>query len=236
MMARPPALAGRKVKRPDMRGQDGNLNHFGRWLLSLALMIVAVVIAYLWLDRPIAFMAYRLHFYQNQFAIPTHIVDPLMPMAIVLFLVIGLARLYGWPLSRLATAALGCSISIIVAETIKSQLKYVFGRTWPETWIHNNPSLIHDNVYGFNFFHGGPGYASFPSGHTTAICAVVSVLWIVYPKFRAIYALAVAAVVIGLLGADYHFLSDIIAGGFLGTTVGWMTVMFLRLDAPAARI
>lgn len=218
-----------------MRGQDGTSNSFGRWLVSLAVTIVAVVVAFQWLDRPWAFIANGMHAYQNQFAIPTHIVDPLMPMAIVLFLAVGLARFYGWTLSRLAMTALGCSISVIVAETIKAQLKFVFGRTWPETWIHNNPSLIHDNVYGFNFFHGGPGYASFPSGHTTAICAAVSVLWMVYPKFRVIYALAVAAVVIGLLGADYHFVSDVIAGGFLGTTVGWMIVEFLRLDAPAAR-
>ena len=53
----------------------------------------------------------------------------------------------------------------------------MFGRTWPETWTHNNPSLIHDGAYGFNWFHGGPGYELFPSGHMAAICAVISVLW-----------------------------------------------------------
>jgi membrane-associated phospholipid phosphatase len=51
------------------------------------------------------------------------------------------------------------------------------------------------------------------------------VLWIYYPKFRALDALVVAAVAIGLLGADYHFLSDIIAGSLLGTVTGWLTVV-----------
>ena len=33
-----------------------------------------------------------------------------------------------------------------------------------------------------------------------------------------------AVVGIGLIGADYHFLSDIIAGGFLGWLTGWTAV------------
>ena len=53
----------------------------------------------------------------------------------------------------------------------------------------------------------------------------MSVLWIRYPRFRALYAAAIAAVAIGLVGADYHFLSDIIAGGFIGTTTGWFAVL-----------
>ena len=106
----------------------------------------------------------------------------------------------------------------------RNQLKYDFGRTWPETWINNNPSLISNGAYGFNFFHGGPGYSSFPSGHMTVICAVTSVLWIYYPKLRVLYALVVAAIALGLLGADYHFVSDIIAGVLLGTVTGWLAV------------
>ena len=66
----------------------------------------------------------------------------------------------------------------------------------------------------------------------TAICAVISVLWIYYPKFRVIYALVVAAVAIGLLGADYHFVSDIIAGSLLGAVTGWLTVV-LREQAAS---
>jgi hypothetical protein len=31
--------------------------------------------------------------------------------------------------------------------------------------------------------------------------------------------------VVGLIGADYHFVSDIVAGGFLGASAGWMTVL-----------
>jgi membrane-associated phospholipid phosphatase len=52
----------------------------------------------------------------------------------------------------------------------------------------------------------------------------MSVLWICYPRFRALYVICTAAVAIGLIGADFHFLGDVIAGGFLGVSVGWLTV------------
>ena len=66
------------------------------------------------------------------------------------------------------------------------------------------------------------GYAAFPSGHTAVTCAVISVLWIYCPKWRWLYALAVLGVAIGLIGANYHFVSDVIAGGFVGISSGWM--------------
>jgi membrane-associated phospholipid phosphatase len=51
-----------------------------------------------------------------------------------------------------------------------------------------------------------------------------------------LYAAAVAAVTIGLVGADYHFLSDIIAGGFIGTTIGWFALLLLggELTKPSS--
>lgn len=202
-----------------------------RWGLSLAGTALVGTGAYLWLDRPIALTAYAYHAYQGSFAKLTYIPEPLVPLACVTFFVAGLWVLAGRSLSSWGTVALLSSISVLVTELTKSQLKYVFGRTWPETFVQNNPSFIRDGAYGFNFFHGGAGYASFPSGHTAAICALVSVLWIMMPKGRPLYVLAVLAVVVGLIGADYHFLSDMIAGGFLGVSIGWMTVALWRVQA-----
>jgi membrane-associated phospholipid phosphatase len=82
------------------------------------------------------------------------------------------------------------------------------------------PSFLRDGIYGFNLFHGGRSYASFPSGHTAVTC--ITVLWIYYPKWRPLYALAVVAVGVGPIGANYHFLGDVISGGFVGISSGWM--------------
>jgi membrane-associated phospholipid phosphatase len=159
----------------------------------------------------------------------TYFPNPLILIATITFLAFGIRGLAGRPLSKMQTAILLCSASLIIAETIKSELKFVFGRTWPETWRQNNPSFIHDGVYGFNWFHGGDAYQSFPSGHITAICAVASVLWIYYPRLRPIYLIVTLAVLVGLVGNNYHFLSDTIAGTFVGASTGLMvTMLFAR--------
>jgi membrane-associated phospholipid phosphatase len=194
-----------------------------RWFLSLAGTAVGSAASIEWLDRPIALLSREHVAHRDTFASLTHIPDPLIPVAVVVFVGIGLWAFAAWPLARWQVAALLCSISVIVAETTKSELKYVFGRTWPDTWVGNNPSFLRDGAYGFNFFHGGAGYASFPSGHTAVTCAIASVLWIYYPRLRPLWALGVLAVAAGLLGANYHFFGDIIAGGFVGASTGWMT-------------
>ena len=204
------------------------MNAFYRWLIALALTAAAVVICYLWVDRPLALFAHAHTDHREAFASLTHIPDLLNPLGVIAFVLFGLWVMAGRAMTAPAAAGALSSISLIVATATKGELKYAFGRYWPDTWVANNPSLIRDGAYGFNPFHGGPGYASFPSGHTAVTCAVISVLWIMFPKLRPLCALLVAAVAVGLIGANYHFLSDVIAGGFVGTSSGWMTVELWR--------
>jgi membrane-associated phospholipid phosphatase len=193
-----------------------------KWIFSLAGTALACVVGYQFLDRPIALAFYRTVTHPDPFAKLTHLPDPIVPLAVLTFIGLGLWNLSGRVLSRIQNCALLCSISLIVAETTKAQLKFVFGRAWPDTWIHNNPSFLRDGVYGFNFFNGGAEFSSFPSGHTAVTYAVISVLWIYYPVARALYVVAGLVVAMGLIGANYHFLSDVIAGAFIGVSSGWM--------------
>ena len=195
-----------------------------QWLCALALTGLAIVISFYWFDRRIAlFVHNQLPHGTRKVAQPlSYIPDPLIWVAAITFVVLGLAGLGGRLLSKMQSALLVCSVSLMVAETIKNELKFVFGRTWPETWYQNNPSFVSDGIYGFNWFHGGQAYASFPSGHMAAVCAVMSIFWIYYPQLRMIYFTIVLAVLVGLVGADFHFLSDCIAGAFLGASIGLM--------------
>lgn len=205
-----------------------------RWLAALALVALAVAVSYLWLDRPLALFAHSLAPVHKQGLEPvTHIPDPLIPAAVVAFIALGLYALSGRALARFPRAVVLCSLSLTMVEATKDELKFVFGRTWPETWIENNPSFIRDGAYGFNWFHGGASYGSFPSGHMAATCALISVLWICYPRFKPVYAAVVLAVAVGLIGADFHFLSDVIAGSFVGALIGWMTVTLFDRFSPA---
>jgi membrane-associated phospholipid phosphatase len=140
------------------------------------------------------------------------------------------ARLAFGPGSKLEWLLFAMAVNLIVTLALESALKPVFGRYWPDTWIDNNPSLIQDNAYGFHPFHDGTAYSSFPSGHTTRIVAVMSLLWVAYPGWRWLSVLVSGAVVVGLIGMNYHFVGDCIAGAFLGSITGAYAAHFFRLD------
>jgi len=211
------------------------MNAARNWAIEFCLTGAAVVLSYFWLDRPIALFVHEHLRGFDAFAMLTYVPAITIPLAVAAFTAVALRVLSGRALSRLQTVIVLAGASLAVSEAIKVQLKYAFGRTWPETWVRDNPSFIRDGVYGFYPFHGGPGFAAFPSGHMSAICALLSVFWVCYPRLRVLYALVMAVVGIGLIGADFHFLSDVIAGAFLGIWTGWLTVALWELGKHAVR-
>jgi membrane-associated phospholipid phosphatase len=131
--------------------------------------------------------------------------------------------LRGRPFGPSGQIALRTSLAVFIAIGAKDMLKLAFGRTWPETFVYGNPSFIRDGAFGFSPFHGGQGWASFPSGHDAVICAAAGALWVLAPRLRPLYVLMAVLVSVGLLGADYHWLSDILAGAL----VGWVLGLFI---------
>jgi membrane-associated phospholipid phosphatase len=110
-------------------------------------------------------------------------------------------------------------LAVLVAMQFNASVKSIFGRTWPESWLGDNPSWIRDGVFGFFPFHGGRGWGSFPSGHTTVVTTPATILWIVWPELRILWAALVAIVITGLIGGNYHFVADCIGGLYLGVAV-----------------
>ena len=198
-------------------------------LYGLLACVAVTAISMGFLDRPIALFVHA-----QSPAIPgplqyflqamTRIPEMLGGLAIILIVGLGLLRLVRGRLARLPEIGFLAALSMIVAEAIKTALKLACGRTWPATWVYDNPSFLRDGTYGFFPFHGGHGWAAFPSGHTTIVCACMAVLWLLLPRWRPLYALAIAATMLGLLGMNYHFLGDILAGAYLGCAVGVATV------------
>lgn len=202
------------------------------WLLAAVIVAILTIVSYEVLDQPLSYFSHdQLHRYAF-FKRLTTLTEYFPPLAIVVVVLLALLRLGNYSLGYRLEALLMASVSLIIARAIKDQLKFVFGRTWPETWTNNNPSLIKDGAYGFHPFHSGLGYESFPSGHMVAICSVAMVLWIYYPRLWPIYLAVIVLVAGGLIGADYHFLSDILAGGFIGSSVAlFCCVLFGQISS-----
>lgn len=121
--------------------------------------------------------------------------------------------------------------SMSVTFYINEQIRYVFGRYWPSTWLHGNLSLIHHNAYGFTWFKAAKEFQSFPSGHTALIFGFITpVLWLGHNKKIKIFALANGlAVAIGLILMCFHFLSDIIVGALVGSVVAYFILYSLNI-------
>lgn len=204
------------------------------WLLSLLASALLVAVCYQWLDRPLALMAHGVapHSHHGLWTWLTHIPNPLPPLAMIAVAGLGLQALIGRRWSRWQTAGFVGSLSVIVVEAVNDQLKFLFGRTWPESWLGHNPSFIRDGTYGFHLMHGGGGYNSFPSGHMASVCAVLAMLWLWYPRLRWLYAIAALAVAAGLVGGNFHFLSDVIAGAFVGGSTGWLAALLWQAALP----
>ncbi len=195
------------------------------WGVLSGAVLIGLAIAFI--DRPAAIWAHEHTRDVPVFVWFTHLVDPILPAAVVILAIAAWNRLRGRPPSRWLRAAVACSLAAVIAVVFKDQLKYACGRLWPETWTHNNPSWIGNGAYGFFPFHGGEGWQSFPSGHMTRISAVMAVLWQLVPRWRWLWGSLVLLVALGLFGADFHFVGDMIAGVYLGTAcavgvVCWM--------------
>ncbi|MBI4723647.1 MAG: phosphatase PAP2 family protein [Rhodomicrobium sp.] len=193
---------------------------FARTALIFCAFFALVALAYFFVDRPLA-EALRPHLSGVRvFVWLTYISKPLTLLSSIVVAAIGVRAMARRTLTPAESVLLRLCCGILIAGVLTYELKIAFGRTWPETWVDNNPSYFGNGTYGFFPFHGGRGYASFPSGHTTAIAAFAGAVWLLLPRIRWVGILLAVAVAVGLLGANYHWLSDIMAGAIVGGTTG----------------
>jgi membrane-associated phospholipid phosphatase len=121
------------------------------------------------------------------------------------------------PESRLFLTA---SIATLAATAAKDELKWIFGRPWPDTWLNLG-------IYRLHPFTDSGLFGAFPSGHTAYIAAPLCVFWQLLPRYRRIYAALLASVMLGLVGAGYHFVADVLAGFATGLIAAAGTLVLL---------
>jgi membrane-associated phospholipid phosphatase len=131
--------------------------------------------------------------------------------AVVLSLIV--ARLMRGHISRFAeTLALACIASICAYGINDAVLKPLFGVPAPL-------EVVQGARHTLNFAKGLP-YDSFPSGHMMLAGAFAGVFMRSYRvSIRPLAALLLLAAALLIVG-DWHFISDVIMGTFLGVSAG----------------
>ncbi len=191
--------------------------------ISLAVCGALVWICYEFVDRPVARFVFdwktNQDFVLKDLTYPPPVAQQWSPLILALLMI----RRARGPFRRWEWALCLACVALVLADQFRESLRDVCGRSWPETWIDNNPSYIRDGAYGFHVLQGSEEFGSFPSGHAARTLAVLAIAWIASPRWRWACGVAAVAEAAGLIGMNYHFVSDVIAGGFLGALVGVYT-------------
>ena len=201
-----------------MIDEDG----FRRWLITLALCVIAVLVSESYVDRPAAEF-FNTHVRHTElWGWLDRLLAPfvLIPVAALFFLLgMGCRLLSGGRVAAWTRKPLLLSWSAIWALAAEFIFKQIFGRAWPD------PGYLEKQHYGFRLLHGSPEWSSFPSGTATISAALVATLWLVAPRLRFPGAFLAILLCGGVVVTNGHWLSDVIAGAFLGASIGWMTVL-----------
>jgi membrane-associated phospholipid phosphatase len=182
------------------------------WLLSFLVCASVVVLSFAHIDVPVA-----LHFSKVGGALSP--LNTAFGAAVILSLesavALGLilARLVRGHISRFGESlAIACLASICAYGINSAVLKPLFGVPLPA-------EVMEGARHAFNFMRGS-GNSSFPSGHMMLAGAFAGVFMrlqraSVWP-LSTLLVLAAALLIVG----DWHFLSDVIAGTFIGLSAG----------------
>ena len=134
-----------------------------------------------------------------------------------------LATLDGHRGRRAAVASVAAAaVSTYVAQRL---LKPIFRRNRP--WFTREAAQV---VGGRTPDH------SFPSGHTAASFAAATALSMAYPPARPLLFLTATAVGLSRIHLGHHFLSDVVAGGLLGTGIGWLSGRAVGVKGMSGRV
>jgi membrane-associated phospholipid phosphatase len=182
------------------------------------MLAVTTVLCMLFVDRPVAmfFAEHRAlrHVFQAC-AVPSLVTLPLA--ALFLFYTLVRKLRGGGAVNSLYLAA---SVATLAATAAKDELKWLIGRPWPDTWLH-------EGIYSFHPLATSTLYGGFPSGHTSYIAAPLCVLWAKMPRYRWLWGGLIGLVMVGLVGADYHFVADVLGGLLTGMLCAWGSLVLV---------
>ena len=116
-------------------------------------------------------------------------------------------------LSRFGEAtALACLASICAYAINDSTLKFFFG-------VPDPAAVLHGTQHAFNLLSGSSN-SGFPSGHMVLAGAFAGVFMRLYRTSILPFSALLLVAAVLLIAGDWHFVSDVIAGTFVGVSAG----------------
>ena len=191
--------------------------NFKKDIGGFMLALLLVLCSYFFLDAPIALLVKKvLLSYRRLSLFSSNIPDLLFPIVCVITGIAWAAYFYlvhKGIYDRNTRFFKLVAVAVPLAYVLKSLLKYAVGRINTKYWLR------HPNFTEFHWFHGVGNYSGFPSGHMAVFTALVCVLWKFYPRYRSAYAGFLSVLALTLIATNYHFLSDVVAGAYVGFIV-----------------
>jgi len=106
-------------------------------------------------------------------------------------------------------------------------IKYIAGRARPKLYFS-------EQLFGFDLFRWEQAWTSFPSGHSATALSVAMFFALLFPRLRFAALFAGTMVAFSRVYLSQHYISDVIAGSFMGivsTLLLYNHFFKLKLDA-----
>jgi membrane-associated phospholipid phosphatase len=120
-----------------------------------------------------------------------------------------------------ANRALFIFLAVALSGIVANLVKLTFARYRPKLFFDKG-------LYGFGFFNVGYENNSFPSGHVVTIFSLAAAMSLFWPKYRVYFFVVAFAVALSRIVLTSHFVSDVIAGAFIGA----LTVLLFKKYIP----
>lgn len=193
----------------------------GTLVTYLAVTLLLIFLSYHFVDLPVAIFCRQLD--QNILSVFGWITElgiSTWYLVASLFL-FALFRFY-WKNRVFADRALFVFAAVALSGIAALVVKLTVARYRPTLFFEKD-------LYGFDFFRVTYEYNSFPSGHVVTIFSLAAAMSLFWPKYRVCFFLVAFAVALSRIALTSHFVSDVIAGAFIGV----LTVMLLKKYTPA---
>ena len=202
-----------------------------RFVISLLFVIFDVLVCIRWVDGPVALLLDK-HMPQVIASHEAAVPDLLLPVTLAISAASWTG--YAWLTFRKSKSPLrpifgqiGFASLLLFAAKDALQL---FCRSKPKAMAgRHGPCPIpisHDD--------GVPG--AFPSGHMSVFTPVFIALYRIFPWLRNWWISLWVALALALVAGNYHFVSDVIAGAYLGYVINFLALyLALRLVKSTGR-